>query len=282
MEHCAESQGQKVTAKKAGLLLPVFAIASNTFKEVSRDKVVYTFFVFAVIISFFGLALGSLSVGQDLRIILDLGMFGISTIGGIIAVFAGANLVYKELEKKTCYLIFTKPVRPWQFILGKYLGLALCLLVLIAAMAVFLTLTVYIADPGQLLVFKERVLFIGASLLLTYLELLLIIAAAEFFSTFSSPIMSVVFTIAFWFIGHSTASLQDLSKLFTNSALQQLANFLYWTLPDLKTLTQTRSAIMYGQFPNSELSIYLTAYLVSYVIILLVLSAMVSEKRELP
>jgi len=282
LEHCAESQGQKVTAKKAGLLLPVFAIASNTFKEVSRDKVVYTFFVFAVIISFFGLALGSLSVGQDLRIILDLGMFGISTIGGIIAVFAGANLVYKELEKKTCYLIFTKPVRPWQFILGKYLGLALCLLVLIAAMAVFLTLTVYIADPGQLLVFKERVLFIGASLLLTYLELLLIIAAAEFFSTFSSPIMSVVFTIAFWFIGHSTASLQDLSKLFTNSALQQLANFLYWTLPDLKTLTQTRSAIMYGQFPNSELSIYLTAYLVSYVIILLVLSAMVSEKRELP
>jgi ABC-type transport system involved in multi-copper enzyme maturation permease subunit len=282
LEHCAESQGQKVTAKKAGLLLPVFAIASNTFKEVSRDKVVYTFFVFAVIISFFGLALGSLSVGQDLRIILDLGMFGISTIGGIIAVFAGANLVYKELEKKTCYLIFTKPVRPWQFILGKYLGLALCLLVLIAAMAVFLALTVYIADPGQLLVFKERVLLIGASLLLTYLELLLIIAAAEFFSTFSSPIMSVVFTIAFWFIGHSTASLQDLAKLFTNSALQQLANFLYWTLPDLKTLTQTRSAIMYGQFPNSELSIYLTAYLVSYVIILLVLSAMVSEKRELP
>ncbi|MBX9941089.1 MAG: ABC transporter permease subunit [Candidatus Obscuribacterales bacterium] len=282
MEHTAESQNTKVTAKEAGLFLPVFAIASNTFKEVSRDKVVYTFFVFAVIISFFGLALGSLSVGQDLRIILDLGMFGISTIGGIIAVFAGANLVYKELEKKTCYLIFTKPVRPWQFILGKYLGLALCLLVLVAAMAVFLALTVYIADPGQLLVFKERVLWIGASLLLTYLELLLIIAAAEFFSTFSSPIMSVVFTIAFWFIGHSTASLQDLSKLFTNPVLMQLANFLYWTLPDLKTLTQTRSAIMYGQLPNSELSIYLTAYLVSYVIILLVLSAMVSEKRELP
>ena len=82
-------------------LRPVTAIALNTLREILRDKVVYTFFVFALVISLFGLILGSLSVGQDVRMILDLGLFGINTIGGIIAVFAGANLVYKELEKKT-------------------------------------------------------------------------------------------------------------------------------------------------------------------------------------
>lgn len=266
----------------ANPILPVRAIAVNTFREVARDKVVYTFFLFAVIISFFGLALGSLSVGQDVRIILDLGMCGISTIGGIIAVFAGANLVYKELEKKTCYLIFTKPVAAWQFILGKYIGLSICLLFLILGMGAFLALTVYMADPAHLLVMTERLKWIGLSLLLTYLELLLIIAAAEFFSTFSSPIMSVVFTVSFWLIGHSSASLQELSRIFTNPAMKQLSAILYWTLPDLQSLTRARAVIMYGKLPASELTLYLSAYLIAYVIILLVLAALVSEKRELP
>lgn len=135
-------------------LRPVTAIALNTLREILRDKVVYTFFVFALVISLFGLILGSLSVGQDVRMILDLGLFGINTIGGIIAVFAGANLVYKELEKKTCYLIFTKPVSAWQFIAGKYLGLSACLLILVAAMGIFLGLIVYFVDRSQ--AFSER------------------------------------------------------------------------------------------------------------------------------
>lgn len=262
-------------------ILPVQAMAVNTFREVARDKIVYTFFVFAVVISFFGLALGSLSVGQDMRIILDLGMFGISIIGGIIAVFAGANLVYKELEKKTAYLIFTKPVAAWQFILGKYLGLSICLLLLVVAMALFLALTVYIAEPSWP-AFVERITWIGLSLFLVYLELLLVIAAAEFFSTFSSPIMSVVFTVSFWLIGHSAASLQELSKIFANPAAKSLSAALYWALPDLQSLTRARSLITYGKIPESEFTVYLAAYIVAYVIVLLVAAALISERRELP
>lgn len=63
------------------------AIAINTFREVLRDKVIFAFFIFACLISLMGILLGSLSIGQDIRIVEDLGLAAIAIIGGVIAVF---------------------------------------------------------------------------------------------------------------------------------------------------------------------------------------------------
>src|ERR1700676_5019737 len=98
----------------------VWAIAINTFRETIRDRVLYACVVFAIFLTLAGILLGSLSVSQNLRVLEDIGLFTISTIGGVIAIFAGTNLVYKELDKRTIYLIFTKPIGRWQFILGKF------------------------------------------------------------------------------------------------------------------------------------------------------------------
>jgi ABC-type transport system involved in multi-copper enzyme maturation permease subunit len=265
------------------------AIALNTFREVLRDKIIYAFFVFACLISLFGILLGTLSVGQDIRIVEDLGLAAIAVIGGIIAVFSGANLVFKELERRTIYLIFSKPVKSWQFILGKYLGLASCLLIIILMMGGFLRALVGFVDPALPL---AHLRWIALSLSLVYLELLFIIASASFFSTFSTPIMSVLFTLCFWLVGHSCASLQELAKMSTNPLVSQFFGALYWLMPDLQSLTRVRSELMYGRAfstapgnfsdGHGELLTYLTTYILAYVIILLVLSALVNERRELP
>lgn len=255
------------------------AIALNTFREILRDKIVYAFFVFACVTSAFGLILGSLSIGQDVRMVLDLGLVAINIIGGIIAVFSGANLVYKELDKKTCYLIFTKPVESWQFILGKYLGLSGSLAILVFAMGIFLNILLYVVSPPA---FAANLKFVLLSVASVYLELLLVIAAATFFSTFSSPTMSVIFTISFWLIGHWAASLQDLAKLSVSPLAQNLAKACYWLLPDLQSLTRARFLLMYGHLPGLDLLIYTIAYLLAYIIILLVSASLVTEKRELP
>ncbi|MFA7340390.1 MAG: ABC transporter permease [Candidatus Obscuribacterales bacterium] len=266
------------------------AIALNTFREVLRDKIIYAFFVFACLISLFGILLGTLSVGQDIRIVEDLGLAAIAVIGGIIAVFSGANLVFKELERRTIYLIFSKPVKSWQFILGKYLGLASCLLIIILMMGGFLSALVGFVDPALPL---AHLPWIALSLSLVYLELLFIIASASFFSTFSTPIMSVLFTLCFWLVGHSCASLQELAKMSTNPLVSQFFGALYWLMPDLQSLTRVRSELMYGRAlsqasgsfgsdGHGELLTYLTTYILAYVIILLVLSALVNERRELP
>ncbi len=265
----------------------IAAIALNTFREVLRDKIIYAFFVFACLISLFGILLGTLSVGQDIRIVEDLGLAAISLIGGIIAVFSGANLVFKELERRTIYLIFSKPVKSWQFILGKYLGLASCLLTIILMMGGFLGALVGFVDPTSPANALTHLPWLALSLALVYLELLFIIASASLFSTFSTPIMSVLFTLCFWLVGHSCASLQDLAKMSTNPAVSKFFAALYWLMPDLQSLTRVRSELMYGRALTTgggqgELLIYLTTYILAYVIILLVLSALINERRELP
>jgi len=262
----------------------IAAIALNTFREVLRDKIIYAFFVFACLISLFGILLGTLSVGQDIRIVEDLGLAAISLIGGIIAVFSGANLVFKELERRTIYLIFSKPVKSWQFILGKYLGLASCLLIIILMMGGFLSALVGFVDPTSASL--SHLPWLALSLALVYLELLFIIASASLFSTFSTPIMSVLFTLCFWLVGHSCASLQDLAKMSSSALVSKFFAALYWLMPDLQSLTRVRSELMYGRVTagggEGELLIYLTTYILAYVIILLVLSALINERRELP
>jgi ABC-type transport system involved in multi-copper enzyme maturation permease subunit len=261
------------------MIKPVFAIALNTFRETVRDRVLYAFFVFACSITVLGILLGSLSVGQDIRIIEDIGLTVIAIIGGIISVFAGTNLVYKELERRTIYVIFTKPVSSWQFIAGKYLGLVSCIFVVVLAMGLFLLALIWMVDPSHQ---TQRVPLMAASLGLVFLELLFVLALATFFSTFSNPIMSVIFTLSLWFIGHLGGSLLDLSRMSTNSAIQQLLSSLYWCLPDLAQLTRIRSVLMYGKEPTQEIIIYMLAYVFAFVFFLLGLASIVNDRREFP
>lgn len=259
---------------------PIFAIALNTFRETVRDRVLYAFFVFACLISVLGIVLGSLSVGQDIRVVEDMGLAVIAIIGGIIAVFAGTNLVYKELERRTIYVIFTKPVTSFQFIVGKYVGLVMCIIVVLAAMGSFLVLMVWFVDPAHQI--EPRVPWIAASLALVLLELLFVLALATFFSTFSTPIMSVIFTASLWFIGHLGSSLLDLARVSSNELATNFLSAIYWSLPDLAQMTRVRAVLMYGKEPSCEIIVFMISYVFSYVFLLLALASIVNERREFP
>lgn len=255
----------------------IAAIVLNTFRETVRDRVLYAFLVFAFAFTLAGLLLGSLSVGQDLRILEDLGLATIAFIGGIIAIFVGVSLVYKEIERRTIYLIVTKPISRWQFIAGKYLGLALCILVVTFAMGAFLLASIYLSLPSH----AVNPLLLE-SLALIYLELLFVTAVATFFSTFATPLMSVVFTLAVWFIGHMGQSLRELGHLSTNPGVTRLCDCIYWLMPDLARLTQVRADLMYSRQPDVELLFYLCAYVFAYIVFLLTAATVVAEKREYP
>ncbi len=112
----------------------VWAIAINTFREAVRDKVLYGVLGFAIGILLFTLALAELSLDQQRRVVLDVGLASISFFGVVIAVFLGSSLLYKEIERKTLYVILPKPIRRWEFLLGKYVGIVLTATVFIAIM----------------------------------------------------------------------------------------------------------------------------------------------------
>ena len=112
----------------------IYAIAINTFREAVRDKVLHGVLGFGCLVLLFGLALGELSLNQEQRVVTDVGLASISLLSVVVAIFLGSSLLYKEIERKTLYVILPKPIHRWEFLVGKYLGIALTGLVFILVM----------------------------------------------------------------------------------------------------------------------------------------------------
>jgi ABC-type transport system involved in multi-copper enzyme maturation permease subunit len=256
------------------------AIALNTFRETVRDRVLYAIVVFALLATMAGLIFGQLSADQDLRVLEDLGLAVISIFGGIIAVFLGTSLVFKEIDRRTIYLIVTKPINRWEFVTGKFLGLSLCVAVTNFAMGLFFFGIIYMAT-GNL----DSALPLLSSVSLIYLELVLVIAMATFFSTFCTPLMSMIFTTGLWTVGHLSFSFELLKELAVDpkhpsKATELFAIFLQNVMPDLAKLTVIRGDFMDKIFVSSEVLTSLIAYIIAYIIVLLALSTTIAERRE--
>jgi Cu-processing system permease protein len=204
------------------------AIAVNTFREAIREKLLAVILVFACLLIVSAFGVGKLSLHEELRVIRDLGLGGISLFGKVLAVVAGVNLVYKEIERKTLYAFIPKPIHRWQFVLGKYLGLALTLTAQMALMAIVLCLTLVAQDsaPDGALV---------RALVLLWVEALVVTAVAVFFSTFSTPFLSGLFTVGIFVIGRSTPDLKALitAKLKDAPGLAAAVEWSLQLLPDL-------------------------------------------------
>ncbi|MCA9600790.1 MAG: hypothetical protein KC417_02125, partial [Myxococcales bacterium] len=85
------------------MITRIYAVAINTFREAVRDKVLYGVLAFATAVLLFTLALAQLSLNQQLRVVLDVGLASISLFSVMVAIFLGSSLLYKEIERKTLY-----------------------------------------------------------------------------------------------------------------------------------------------------------------------------------
>lgn len=131
----------------------IYAIALNTYREAVRDKVLFGVLVLATAVLALTLALGELSLDQQMRVVTDLGLASISIFSVIIAIFLGSSLLYKEIERKTLYVILPKPIARFEFLLGKYVGIVATCVVFIAIMgAVQLLVTAIQAGASTALV----------------------------------------------------------------------------------------------------------------------------------
>lgn len=185
----------------SGSLRRMWAIALNTFREAVRNRVLMVLALFAVGLMAFSLVLGELSMHEEVRVIKDLGLAGISLVGVIIALFLGVNLLSKELDKKTVYFVIPKPLHRWEFLLGKYIGLGVTLGLLVGTMSVILA--VFVSVQGG----HHGIAMLRAEVLVLF-ELLLLTAVALVFSSFSSPYLSAMFTGGLWLIGRNTLELR--------------------------------------------------------------------------
>lgn len=204
------------------------AIMLNTFREAVRDRVLYNLILFALLLVALAPLFSQISIDIERQALVNIGLISISLFGVIIAIFIGIGLVSKEIEKKTLYTILARPVRRWEFIVGKYFGLMLTLLV----NAAFMTLGFYLAlliTGGKLTSDDGRLLL---AIYFIVLQFLMVTAITLLFSSFSTPIFSAIFAFAVFIIGtfgedlrNFAAASRGITRWLTTAAAYLLPNF---------------------------------------------------------
>ncbi|MBI3003692.1 MAG: ABC transporter permease subunit [candidate division NC10 bacterium] len=248
-------------------------IAFNTFREAIRDRILYSLLIFALAMIGGSVLLATLSVGGEVKIIKDLGLAAIGLVGTLIAIFIGVGLVYKEIERRTLYTIITKPIRRAEFVLGKFLGLALTLAVNVAIMAAGLLV---LASAMEARLAWELLLPVA----LTFLKLLVVTAIAVLFSTFSTPTLSAIFTLGLVAVGSLAEDLKLFAATFGGPLLQAAVSAVYLVLPNLASL-DVGAAVVHGRPVPAAAATLAAGYGLAYTTALLAVAVWVFQYRDL-
>ena len=250
----------------------VSGVALNTFRESIRDKVLVTLIVFAVLVMGSARVIQPLALGEEAKVIKDLGLSAITLFCVLISILVGGRIVYKEVEKRTIYIMLAKPVRRWEFILGKYFGLMAVLAVSLAVMTAAFYVILLVMGVGLQLNLLLAVL-------MTYFQLAILTAVAVLFSTFSTPITGAVFTFVVYFVGHLTRDLKLLAAMSPSGVVKVISQFLYYVLPNLSNFN-IRAEVVYGSVLDPYALLLSGLYALVYTATLLLISAAIFNRKE--
>jgi len=254
------------------MLSRVSAIALNTFREAIRQRILYLLLVFGVAMISFAQILTFMTVGSEEKIIKDFGLASIDVFGVLTSVFIGIGLVSREIERRTVYTILAKPIHRFEFILGKYAGLALTLLVNTTVMTLWFFLVLLIKG-----MFDAR---LGVAVLLLLFQFLLITALAVMFSCLSTPILSSVMTLALYVIGHLLWSLDLLSARLSTETGRMLCRVVYYLLPNLGNF-DIKGEVVHGMAVAPGRLLWAAVYLMLYGSAVLWTACAVFDRKEL-
>jgi Cu-processing system permease protein len=179
----------------------IWAIALNTFREAARIRVLYGIIVLVVLVNLLAIVLGQMSIHEEARVARDIGLAGISLFGSLTAIFLGVFLLYTEVQRRTIHAIVSKPIERWEFVVGKYLGMVVVLTILVALFAIAMAAMLTLQGVG----ISSAVV---KAIVLVWFEVLTVAAIAIFFSSFSTPFLSGIFSLAMWALGRVTPDIE--------------------------------------------------------------------------
>lgn len=251
----------------------IVSIAKNAFREAVRDRVLYNLVLFVLLLVACAVLLGDLTDGYEARTIVNIGLNAMLLFGVFISIFVGIGLVSKEIEKRTVFAIFAKPVGRGEFIIGKYLGLCLTLAINVVVMGIGVSLALLFVGGGHLAV------TIWGSIVLIFFELTIITAVAILFSSFSSPALSALLTFLIFVIGHFSSSLRDLAENLGSESAKIFFNAVYYLLPNLSHFTFVTNAT-YGEVPPASMIFGGIVYSIVVDLILVTASIYIFSRRN--
>lgn len=254
------------------------AVTHNTLREAGRHRIFYGLVAVAMALLLLSILISDLAlVDQKARLVQDFGLFTIPFIGVLTAIVMGVVLLHKEIADKTIYAILPKPIRRGEFLLGKFFGLCLLLLIelIVLSCCWFLVLSFRGGHVTQPIV---------AALVLSYIEIVLVTAIATFFSAMSSPALSGVLTFGLFVSGRISYVITDLMThtkgVFVEvPAMRWLGSFLVAVVPDLSTFNVADDVLLGWQVSGAYM-LAAAGYGLTYAAIFVVLGLLVFERRD--
>jgi ABC-type transport system involved in multi-copper enzyme maturation permease subunit len=254
----------------------VQTVAANTFREAVRDRVLYNLVFFALLMIGVAILVGQISIGIERDVIVSLGLTAISVIGIFISIFLGVALVSKEMDKRTLYALLAKPVKRWEFLLGKFVGLVMTLTVNTAAMSAGLYIALWTVNHGL----QKGDVYILAAVYLILLKLALIVALALLFSCFTTPFLAILFTAGVYVAGLFAGDLRTVHGVELDPGALQLVRGISYLLPNFENFNVMGAAV-HGRGIPGTIVWQATLYAILYIAIVLTGAAIVFSRRNL-
>lgn len=250
----------------------LWAVAYNTHLESVRQRLFVGLLVFAFLLMASALILKDISVHQDTKILKDIGLAATEFFGTLIAIFLGADLISRDVERRTVHLLLVKPLSRTEFIVGRYLGLCSTIVTSVLLMTVGLILALSTTTGGFSWALAKALYAITLQLCLTG-------AISAFLSTTSSRSLALMGSTILCVLGRMSDVLKNAS-LILEGFPDWLGKTIYYVVPNLQNFDLKTRAV-YGDALPLAVLVDLTAYAAAYVAALLALAAMAFRRRDL-
>lgn len=290
----------------------LWTIARNTMTEIIRQKFFYILVVFGIVVLMLSRFLAQFSSVEQVKFLKDFSLAGITFFGAIIAIVSTAQLLPLELENRTIYPILAKPVFRAEFLLGKYLGMIVLLLLTIVLMTLifagFLFYTEYQLEstgaaissmgPGSAEVTPQEAIAqlhkqtrdpdLLKAIGLIYVKIILASAITLLISTFATSVIFTVVTSAMFYIcGHlESSALQSLigGEALMGGAQGWAKRVLLWIItffvPDLNRFN-VADMVVSGQAVSMAFVLQSAGYGIFYSAVALLVAHIIFQEKEI-
>ncbi len=260
----------------------ILSIARTTIGEAIRRRVLLVILLIGVLFVAIAPGLSVLSARQELTVLKSLTLGIIQLTSAVIAIVLTVYLIPNEIERRTIYTILSKPVRRWQFLLGKYFGAVGALGLMMALMTITLIVVFWVMKREEATANVLRELSLGP--LMFFVQMCLLAAVSIFFSTFVQPIVNFFLSGGAYLVGSLFSSV--IKTISENKdlpgAFKFLAVVLQNALPNFEYFNIQNPLINPGQQIQNEGLHYLNLafYAIAYITALLVGGILIFDKRE--
>ncbi len=251
----------------------ILAVARGTFREAVRDRVLFLVVGFGVGVLVLSRLLSPIAMGEGTRLTIDLGLSTLGLLGIVIVALVGTGLVHKEIERRTIHVVLSRPVSRTSYLIGKWAGLAATMAAAVFAMGGIL-LGVAIAMRGPVAVGP-----VAQAVFLLALSNTVLAALAVLFSSLSTPILSVVYTLGLYATGYWTNDLRDFARQMPG-ALGGVVRGISYVIPNLDLFNLRPQVAHMETAPTVQLAIAV-GYALAYAGAVLALAVVAFERREL-